>query len=251
MPAPTLVVGAPCWIDLYSSDTDKAKEFYGQLLGWTAEESAPEFGGYFTFLKDGKHVGGCMANDRTQGYPDAWTVYLTTDDADRPRTAAAANGGRSTSRRWTSPRTASAMVAGGAAIGVWQPGNMKGFDVRSEVGAASWFELHTRDYDERRVLPRRLRLGRPRDERRAGVPPRRSARATARSRGSTTPRRTSPRASLAPGRCTSRSRTSTPRSSGSPSRRQGRAAGRGHAVRPDGSGTDPTGGRFKLVTSPS
>ena len=38
---------------------------------------------------------------------------------------------------------------GGAAIGVWQPGNMKGFDVRSEVGAASWFELHTRDYDKR------------------------------------------------------------------------------------------------------
>jgi hypothetical protein len=25
---------------------------------------------------------------------------------------------------------------------------MKGFDVRSEVGAAAWFELHTRDYDQ-------------------------------------------------------------------------------------------------------
>ena len=31
MPAPTLVVGAPCWIDLYSSDTDKATEFYGKV----------------------------------------------------------------------------------------------------------------------------------------------------------------------------------------------------------------------------
>ena len=32
MPAPTMVVGAPCWIDLYSSDTDKASAFYGELL---------------------------------------------------------------------------------------------------------------------------------------------------------------------------------------------------------------------------
>ncbi len=37
MPTPTLVVGAPCWIDLYSSDIDKATEFYGQLFGWTKE----------------------------------------------------------------------------------------------------------------------------------------------------------------------------------------------------------------------
>ena len=37
MPAPTLVVGAPCWIDLYSSDTAKATDFYGRVLGWVAE----------------------------------------------------------------------------------------------------------------------------------------------------------------------------------------------------------------------
>ena len=80
MPAPTLVVGAPCWIDLYSSDTDKATEFYGKVLGWTTQSAGPEFGGYFTFLKDGKHVAGCMHNDGQQGSPDAWTVYLMTDD---------------------------------------------------------------------------------------------------------------------------------------------------------------------------
>lgn len=46
MPAPTLVVGAPCWIDLYSSDTEKATDFYGPLFGWTTESAGPEFGGY-------------------------------------------------------------------------------------------------------------------------------------------------------------------------------------------------------------
>jgi uncharacterized protein len=150
MPTPTLVVGAPCWIDLYSSDTDKATDFYGRLFGWTTESAGPEFGGYFTFLKDGKHVAGCMHNDGQEGYPDAWTVYLTTDDAARTAAAAAANGGRVLLEPMAvAENGVMAMVAdpGQATIGVWQPGNQKGFDVRNELGTAAWFELLTRDYD--------------------------------------------------------------------------------------------------------
>ena len=82
MPAPTLVVGAPCWIDLYSSDTAKATEFYSSLLGWKAEAPEEGFGGYFIFTKDGKAVAGCMANDGESGYPDAWGVHLMTGDVE-------------------------------------------------------------------------------------------------------------------------------------------------------------------------
>jgi uncharacterized protein len=146
----TLVVGAPCWIDLYSSDTDKAVEFYGGLFGWSTEDPGPEFGGYFTFLKDGKHVGGCMRNDGEDGHPDAWTVYLMTDDADRTAEAAAAKGGRvDLAPMDVSENGRMAMVAdpGQASVGVWQPGRQKGFEVRNELGTAAWFELQTRDYD--------------------------------------------------------------------------------------------------------
>jgi hypothetical protein len=38
--------------------------------------------------------------------------------------------------------------AGGAAIGVWQPGEHKGFGALAEPGAPGWFELHTRAYDD-------------------------------------------------------------------------------------------------------
>ena len=93
MPAPTLVVGAPCWIDLYSSDTAKATAFYGQLFGWTAEQPQEGFGGYFTFTKDGKHVGGCMHNDGEAGYPGRWGVHLMTDDVDATAKAGPAHGG--------------------------------------------------------------------------------------------------------------------------------------------------------------
>jgi uncharacterized protein len=150
MPAPTLVVGAPCWIDLYSSDTDKATEFYGKVFGWTTESAGPEFGGYFTFQKDGKTVAGCMHNDGEQGYPDAWTIYLMTDDIERTVEAAAANGGQVHIEPMDIAQNGRmAMVGdpGQAAVGVWQPGNQSGFDVRNEIGTASWFELHTRDYD--------------------------------------------------------------------------------------------------------
>jgi predicted enzyme related to lactoylglutathione lyase len=150
MPTPTLVVGAPCWIDLYSSDTDAAKTFYGQLFGWTPEEAPPEFGGYFTFLKDGKHVAGCMLNDGSQNAPDAWTVHLMTDDIERTVEDARAKGGQV----YVEPMDVGdngrfAMIGdpGQAGIGAWEPRNMKGFEVRGEVGTPSWFELHTRDYD--------------------------------------------------------------------------------------------------------
>ena len=37
MPKPDITPGAPCWIDLMTSDTEKAKTFYNALFGWTYE----------------------------------------------------------------------------------------------------------------------------------------------------------------------------------------------------------------------
>jgi uncharacterized protein len=151
MPAPTLVVGAPCWIDLYSSDTAKATAFYGRLFGWTAEQPQEGFGGYFTFTKDGKHVGGCMHNDGEAGYPDGWGVHLMTDDVDATAKAAPKHGGTVEFEPMTvgeNGRSTMLKDPGGAAIGAWQPGTQKGFEVTGEPGTPGWFELHTRDYDK-------------------------------------------------------------------------------------------------------
>ena len=152
MPAPTLVAGAPCWNDLYSSDTDRAKTFYGELFGWTAMDPGPEYGGYFLFQKDGKVVAGCMGNDGEQGVPDTWTIYLSTDDADRTAEAAKANGGQvhmepmdvTQNGRFT-------LLAdpGGAAIGAWQAARRERLrNPRRGRCSPAWFELHTRDYDK-------------------------------------------------------------------------------------------------------
>lgn len=150
MPAPTLVVGAPCWIDLYSSDTAKATEFYGRLFGWNAEEPQEGFGGYFTFTKDGKHVAGCMANDGELGYPDAWGVHLMTADAEALAAAVPEHGGTlEMGPMVVGENGTSAMIVdpGGAVVGAWQPAAVKGFEVTGEPGTPAWFELHTRAYD--------------------------------------------------------------------------------------------------------
>jgi uncharacterized protein len=151
MPAPTLVTGAPCWIDLYSSDTDKATAFYRDLFGWNAEPPQEGFGGYFTFTKDGKHVAGCMRNDGEQGHPDAWGIHLMTDDVEAVAEAAPEHGGSVEFAPMVVGENGSSTMLkdpGGANVGAWQPNQQKGFEVTGENGTPAWFELHTRAYEQ-------------------------------------------------------------------------------------------------------
>lgn len=145
----TAVLGAPCWIDLFSSDPDRAEEFYGRVLGWTAERGGPEFGHYVTFSRDGARVAGMMRNDGEAGQPDAWTTYLATADAKGTAEAAVAAGGHVVVEPMQVADLGSMAVlvdAGGAPFGLWQPGAHRGFQIAAEAGAPVWFELHTNDY---------------------------------------------------------------------------------------------------------
>src|SRR5438309_3631709 len=150
MPArKTAPVGAPCWVDLMTSNTAGSRAFYSQLFGWTAGEPAEEFGGYFNFSKDGVLVAGCMASQAGSGVPDVWSVYLATDDARKTIDSAVANGGQVHVPAMDVADLGTMGVVGdpgGATIGLWQPGSHEGFGVLTEAGAPSWFELHTRDY---------------------------------------------------------------------------------------------------------
>ena len=142
-------VGAPCWVDLMSSDVDRSRSFYGELFGWTAEEPNPEFGGYFNFTKDGALIAGCMAAMPDGGMPDAWSIYLATDDAQKTVEAAASHGGETRVEAMAVADLGTMAVIGdccGANIGMWQPGSHKGFGIIGEAGAPSWFELHARNY---------------------------------------------------------------------------------------------------------
>lgn len=145
------IKGAPCWVDLSTSDQGKARDFYTQLLGWTVEEPNPEFGGYFNFLLDGTRVAGCMGRMDGQQGPDAWGVHLSTPDARQTLADAKARGAHVVVDAMdVGDLGTMAAIAdpGGAVTGAWQPGAHPGFVRVYEDGAPTWFELHTHKYDE-------------------------------------------------------------------------------------------------------
>jgi predicted enzyme related to lactoylglutathione lyase len=145
-------IGAPCWIDLLTSDEGRAREFYTELFGWTAGEGSPEFGGYFMFMRDGVPVAGGMqkvAGVPAMEGPDQWGVYLSSPDAKATVDKAVAGGG---ALRMPPVDIADlgteAMVddVPGALVGVWQAGTFPGLTVFDKPGAPVWFQLLTSDY---------------------------------------------------------------------------------------------------------
>ena len=145
----TAVIGAPCWVDLMTSDTQTSRAFYTELFGWEAEEPNPEFGGYFNFTRDGVRIAGCMASQADSGMPDVWSIYLATEDAAKTLELATSHGGQVLVDAMPVGDLgvmAYATDPGGASVGLWQPGRHQGFLTLGEPNTPGWFELHTRDY---------------------------------------------------------------------------------------------------------
>lgn len=144
----TALLGAPCWMDLLTSDPEGAETFYGRVLGWTAAHTGPEFNNYVNFSVGDARVSGMMRNDGSE-HPDGWTVYFATSDAKASVETAVAAG----AQVFLEPHQAGDLGTfavlgdvGGAPFALWQPGNHQGFQVAAEPGAPAWFELHTRDH---------------------------------------------------------------------------------------------------------
>jgi predicted enzyme related to lactoylglutathione lyase len=139
--------GTPCWLDLGTSDKAKSKAFYGELFGWTAEDN-DEFGGYTSFSVDGGTIAGGMQNDGQMG-PDGWSAYFCTDDIAKACEASEARGGKVEAPPMPVGdlgQMAFVTDAGGAFVGLWQPGEHRGFQRYGQHGAPGWFELWTRDW---------------------------------------------------------------------------------------------------------
>jgi predicted enzyme related to lactoylglutathione lyase len=144
-------LGAPVWIDLMTTEPERSYAFYGDLLGWTVVDPGPEFGGYVNFAKGDILVAGCMRNTPEMQTPDVWSVYLAVADAQKTVDAAVANGGQVIVAPMPIADLGTMAVvldAGGAAVGLWQPGTHTGIGLLAEPGAPAWFELHTRDYEK-------------------------------------------------------------------------------------------------------
>lgn len=84
-------VGAMCWNELLTRDTEAAQAFYGALFGW---EFCADESGYIRILNRGRNNGAMMQIDEMMGdMPSVWQPYFTVADIDASVSQAGELGG--------------------------------------------------------------------------------------------------------------------------------------------------------------
>ncbi len=123
----TAATGRFCWLDLAATDADRAKTFYREMFGWTADEQAAG-GGLFTLLRQaGQDIGSIYQLNRAHlehGVPSHWTPYVRVDGVEAAAARAAMLGGEIIVNPFTVPgvaRIALIVDAVGATVGLWEP----------------------------------------------------------------------------------------------------------------------------------
>jgi uncharacterized protein len=73
-------VGALCWNELATTDVERAKSFFGQLLAWDYDTDDR---GYTTIRNAGRRNGGMRGQTEPErGTPPNWLPYFAVEDAD-------------------------------------------------------------------------------------------------------------------------------------------------------------------------
>ncbi|MGH3241953.1 MAG: VOC family protein, partial [Spirillospora sp.] len=136
--------GTPTWIDIGVPDLDRAKTFYGTLLGWKFEDAGPEAGHYNTCMLRGEPVAGMMLNPADG--PDVywWSLYFATDDCDGSVKRATDAGGEVVVPAMDVMdlgRMAMLKDPRGGQFGLWEGRNLPGSRIVSEPGSFVWNDL--------------------------------------------------------------------------------------------------------------
>ncbi|HEU4414507.1 MAG TPA: VOC family protein [Candidatus Angelobacter sp.] len=89
--------GSFCWVELATVDQEAAKKFYTALFGWTIVDSPIGPSDYYTTFKlSGLDTGAAYSmrkEQRAQGVPPHWMLYIAVENADQAVTKVAQIGG--------------------------------------------------------------------------------------------------------------------------------------------------------------
>ncbi|MBV6697929.1 VOC family protein [Kitasatospora aureofaciens] len=144
----SVTTGAPCWVELGTSDPAAAQSFYSELFGWRAETDVrPEAGGY-TQMFLGDAPAAAVTPIYAPKQPIAWTVSFAVADNDATVAKIKAAGGSALMEPadvFDLGRFAVVADPSGAVFTLWQARAFQGAGVFNEPGALGWVELLTRD----------------------------------------------------------------------------------------------------------
>jgi predicted enzyme related to lactoylglutathione lyase len=144
--------GTFSWTDLSTTDQDAAKQFYGQLFGWTAVDFPVGDGAVYSMMQiDGKDVAAISAQppqQRDAGVPPLWNSYVTVESADAAVERAKKLGATVHAPAFDvmeSGRMAVIQDPQGAFFMVWEPRQHLGASLVNAPGALTWNELASPD----------------------------------------------------------------------------------------------------------
>ena len=141
-----------CWLELATTDQNAAKNFYGALFGWNANDAPMGPDAYYTIFRlDGRDAAAAFTmrpEELARGIPTHWQPYIAVESADASASKAKELGG-------TVPegpfdvfdvgRMAVLRDPTGAAFSIFQAKRHAGLGVVGEPGALCWEDLITPD----------------------------------------------------------------------------------------------------------
>lgn len=140
--------GTVCWVDLMTTDAEKARSFYASLFGWNFWVGGPETGHYAMGKLGEDSVAGLGQIQQGMNVPSAWTVYFASDNLDATAEKISAAGGKvmmGPMDVMEEGRMGVFVDPQGAVFGVWQPKRHTGAGRIDEPGAMCWHEVYTTD----------------------------------------------------------------------------------------------------------
>ncbi|QOV33606.1 VOC family protein [Streptomyces ferrugineus] len=144
--------GTPIWADAMFSDIEGAKNFYGDVLGWTFGEESTDYGNYTQAYANGKAAAAVVPPMPGQEGQSQWCLYFASADVGATGAKIRENGGEILMEPMAVGEVGSMCLArepSGAIFGLWQPGTHEGFEApMDQPGAYCWGEVFTREREK-------------------------------------------------------------------------------------------------------
>lgn len=145
-------VGSFCWIELHTSDQPAAKTFYSALFGWSIQDNPMGPNDFYTEFKlQGREAAAACTlrpDERSQGVPPYWMIYITVESADAASAKAQQLGGKAFGPAFDvmdAGRMAIIQDPTGAVFCVWQANKNAGIGIAHVNGTLCWADLSTPD----------------------------------------------------------------------------------------------------------
>jgi predicted enzyme related to lactoylglutathione lyase len=141
--------GSFCWVELATTDQKAAKTFYTSLFGWAVEDNPMGPDDFYSMFKlSGRDTGAAYSmrkEQRAQGVPPHWMVYIAVENADKSVAKAAQAGGTVLSPAFDvmdAGRMGVIQDPTGAIFSLWEPKRSQGITISGD-NSFCWADLST------------------------------------------------------------------------------------------------------------